>query len=144
MTDRLPLEFDEFVSDFKLVGACIFPTSNSSGSLCLSDIVPSTRQHSTTGWSDQTTPPVNTVPQGGQIKPLHPSIQYHRVVRSSCTPPINTVPQGGQIKPLHSSTQYHRVVRSNHSTHQHSTTGWSDQTTPLVNTVPQGGQMESL
>ena len=110
------------------MGACIFLTSNSSGSLCLSDIVPSTHQHNTTGWSDQTTPPINTVPQGGQIivhsthqhsttgwsdhHALHPSTQYHRVVRSSCTPPINTVPQGGQI-----------IM---HSTHQHSTTGWSD------------------
>ena len=90
----------------------------------------STRQHSTTGWSDH--------------RAFHPSTRYHRVVRSSCIPPVYTVPQCGQI-----------IV---HSTHRHSTTGWSEHRAfhpstryhsvvrssciPPINTVPQGGQVK--
>ena len=91
--------------------------------------VHSPSQHSSTWWSDH--------------RAFHQSTQYHVVVRSSCIPPVNTVPQGGQItvhstsqhittwwsdhRVFHQSTQYYTVVKSSCS--------------PLVNTVPHGGQI---
>ena len=86
----------------------------------------STSQHHTTWWSDQTIPPVNTIPHGSHIRPFHRSTLYHMVVRSDHStsqhhttwwsdqtiPPVITVPHGGQIRPFHQSTPYHMVVRS--------------------------------
>ena len=104
----------------------------------------STGQHSTTWWSDHhafhrptqyhmvvrssCSPPVNTVPHGGQITvhstgqhsttwwsdhhAVYQSTQYHKVVRSSCIPPVTTVPHSGQITAFHQSPQYQMVVTS--------------------------------
>ena len=130
--------------------------------------IPPACQYIITWWSDLhqlaqyhmvvRSPPVSTVPNGGQITPvstvlhggqiivhsisqhsttwwsdLHRSVQYHMVVRS---PPVSTVPHGGQI-----------------TTGQYSTTWWSDHhrsaqyhmvvRSPPVSTVPHGGQMTS-
>ena len=88
----------------------------------------STGQHNTSWWSDQ--------------RAFHRSTQYLMVVRSPCTPPVNTVPHGGQTtvhstsqysttwwsdhRAFHQSTQCLMVVRS--------------ACIPPVNTVPHGGQ----
>ena len=93
-------------------------------------------------WSDQTIPPVNTAPCGGQIKPYHRSTQHHVVVRSNHTTGQHSTTWWSDRHAFHHSTQHHMAVRSNHSTIQHSTTGQSDQTIPPANTAPHGSQIK--